>query len=72
MNDELRETLDKFGDTIIDEILIVKDLINDRDRWKRRTKTYQNLCRGLLVANVAMVGSHMVQRRMKKGKQNLK
>lgn len=64
MRDEVRETLDKLGD-------IVKDLMNDRDRWKRRAKTYQKLCRGLLVANMAMVGSHMVRRRMKKGKQNL-
>ena len=66
MRDEVRETLDKFGDTIIGEMLIVKDLINDRDRWKRRAKIYQHLCRSLLVANMAMVGSHMVQRRMKK------
>ena len=72
MRDEVRETLDKLDDTIIGEMLIVKDLINDRDRWKRRAKIYQNLCRGLLVANVAMVGSQMVQRRMKKWKQNLK
>ena len=66
MRDEVRETLDKLDDTIIGEMLIVKDLINDRDRWKRRAKIYQNLCRGLLVANVVMVGSQMVQRRMKK------
>lgn len=72
MRDEVRETLDKLGDTVISEMLIVKDLVNDRDRWRRRAKAYQNLYRGLLVANVAMVGSHMVQRRMKKGKQNLK
>lgn len=31
MRDEVRETLDKLGDTIIGEMLIVKDLINDRD-----------------------------------------
>lgn len=68
MRDEVRETLDKLGDTVIGEMLIVKDLINDRDRWKHRAKVYQNLCRGLLLANVAMVGSHVVQRRMKKGK----
>lgn len=68
MWDEVREMLDKFGDTIIGEMMIVKDLMADRDRWKHRAKIYQNLCRGLLVANVAMVGSRMVQRRMKKGK----
>lgn len=72
MNDELRETIDKLGDTIIGEMLIVKDFMNDRDRWKRRAKIYQQLCRGLLVANVAMVGSQLVERQMKKGKQNLK
>ena len=66
MRGEVRKTLDKLDDTIIGEMLIVKDLINDRDRWKRRAKIYQNLCRGLLVANMAMVGSHMVQRRMQK------
>lgn len=66
MRDEVRETLDKLGDTIIGEMLIVKDLMNDRDRWKRRAKAYQKLCRGLLVVNVAMVGSQMVQRRVKK------
>ena len=57
MRDEVRETFDKLDDTIIGEMLIVKDLINDRDRWKHRAKIYQNLCRGLLVANMAMVGS---------------
>lgn len=72
MRDEVRETFDKLGDTIIGEMLIVKDLITDRDRWKHRAKIYQNLCQGLLAVNMAMVGSHMVQRRMKKGKQNLK
>ena len=66
MRDKVRETLDKLGDTIIGEMLIVKDLINDRDRWKHQAKIYRNLCRGLLVANMAMVGSHMVQRRMQK------
>ena len=66
MRDEVRETLDKLGDTIIGEMSIVKDLINDRDCWKRRAKIYQKLCRGLLLANVAMVGSHMMRRRMKK------
>lgn len=68
MRDEVRETLDKFGDTVIGEMLIVKDLMNDRDRWKRRAKTYQKLCRVLLVANMVMVGSHMVRRRIKKRK----
>lgn len=66
MRDEAREMFDKFGDTIIGEMLIVKDLMDDCDRWKRRAKTYQKLCRGLLVANVVVVGSQMVQRRMKK------
>lgn len=68
MCDEVRETLDKLDDTIIGEMLIVKNLINDRDRWKHRVKTYQKLCEVLLVANVAMVGSQMVRRRMKKRK----
>lgn len=72
MRDEVREMLDKLSDTIIDEMLIVKNLTNDRNRWKRRAKIYQKLCGGLLAANVAMVGSQMVQRRMEKGKQNLK
>lgn len=53
-------------------MLIVKDLMDDRDRWKHRAKAYQRLCRGLLVVNVVTVGSYMVQRRMKNGKQNLK
>ena len=66
MRDEVRETLDKLGDTIVDEMVIVKDLINDRDRWKHRAKVYQKLCRVLLIANVAMVGSQMVRRWMKK------
>lgn len=66
MSDEAREMLDKLGDTIIGEILIVKDLMNDRDRWKRRAKTYQKLCRVLLVTNLAIIGSQMVHRRMKK------
>lgn len=35
MRDEVRETLDKLGDTIVDEMVIVKDLMNDRDHWKR-------------------------------------
>lgn len=66
MNDKLRETLDKFGDTIIGEMEIVRDLMNDRDRWKHRAKRYQKLCRFLLVTNLAMIGSQMVRRRMKK------
>lgn len=66
MRDEVRETLDKLGDTVIGEMLIVKDLMNDRDCWKRRAKIYQKLCRVLLIANVAMVDSQMMQRRMKK------
>ena len=44
MRDEVRETLDKLDDTIIGEMLIVKDLMADRDRWKHRAKIYQNLC----------------------------
>lgn len=66
MRDEAREMFDKFGDTIVGEMLIVKDLMNDRDRWKHRAKRYQKLCEVLLVANVAMIGSQMVRRRMKK------
>lgn len=66
MNDEVRETLDRLSDTIIGEMEIVRDLIKDRDRWKRRAKTYQKLCEVLLVANVAMVGGQMMRQRMKK------
>lgn len=72
MNDELRETLDKFGGTVIGEMLIVKDLMNDRDRWKHQAKIYRKLCWVLLATNTVMVGSQLVQRRMKIGKQNLK
>lgn len=32
MRDEVRETLDKLSDTIIGEMSIVKDLMDDRDR----------------------------------------
>ena len=66
MCDEVRETLDKLGDTIIGEMSIVKDLMNYRDRWKHRAKIYQNVCRGLLAVNMVMVGSQMVRRRIKK------
>lgn len=72
MHDEVRETLDKLGDTIIGEMLIVKDLINDRDRWKHQAKIYQKLCWVLLATNTVMVGSQLVERQIKKGKQNLK
>ena len=68
MRDEARETLDKLGDTIIGEMLIVKDLMDDRDRWKRRAKIYHNLCRGLPVANVETIGSQLVHGGMKTGR----